>query len=167
MNQRVEWAVIPDFPEYSVSNLGQIRRDSSGRVLVYKVNQWGVVYVGLMRENRQYQRGVALLVANQFIEQPSVFMDTPINLNGDRYDNRVENIVWRSRRFARSYNRQFKDPYPYPITVPIMNIVTGEEFRGSWHCAISRGLLERDVVLAILNRTYTWPTYEQFGIIED
>lgn len=160
------WRPVNGFPKYSVSRLGEVRRDSSGRMMIYKVNQHNVVYVGLSRNKRQYHRGVALLVANAFISSSYPSMDTPINLNGDRYDNRVENLVWRPRWFAIQYNRQFRDSYDNPIYIPITDIETGEEYFNSFDCAIKNGLLERDVVLSIINRTYAWPTYQQFGIIE-
>lgn len=162
-----EWQPIRDFPGYSVSTLGRVRNDSTGRILVLKVNQYGVVYVGLMRAYTQCQRAVALLVANAFIPRPSAPFDTPINLNGDRWDNRVENLAWRPRVFAVRYNRQFKEPYDYPITSPVRDLETGVEYRNSFECAIENGLLERDVVLSIMNRTYSWPTYQLFGAAEE
>ena len=161
------WAPIREFPGYSVSTLGRVRRDSTGRILVLKVNQYGVVYVGLMGAYEQRQRGVALLVASTFIPRPRGPFDTPINLNGDRWDNRVENLTWRPRVFAVRYNQQFKDPYDFPITSPVRDLETGEEYSNSFDCAVQNGLLERDVVLSILNRTYTWPTYQLFGSAEE
>lgn len=159
-----EWELIPDFPDYSVNRLGQVCRNTSGRILANKVNQYGVVYVGLMRNNKQHQRSVALLVATTFIPRPFGPMDTPINKNGDRWDNRVENLVWRPRWYAVLYNRQFRKPYDNPIALPIVDLETGEQYDNSWECAVQNGLLERDVVLSILNRTYTALTYQQFGV---
>lgn len=162
-----EWRPIADFPEYSVSNLGHIRRNATGYELAPKVNQYGVVYVGLMKNGEQLQRGVALLVASTFVPRLSPAFDTPINLNGDRFDNKVDNLTWRPLNFARMYNRQFKDRYVNPIGHRIVDLESGEEFENSYDCAVRCGLLERDIVLSILNRTYTWPTYQQFGILED
>lgn len=161
-----DWKTVQGFPEYSINRLGEVKRKSNNRLLTYKVNQYNVIYVGLMRDNRQRQRSVALLVASTFLPHSNEAMDTPIHLNGDRFDNRVENLVWRPRWFAVQYNRQFKHGYDNPIVVPIEDLETREQFATSFDCAIKYGLLERDVVLSILNRTYTWPTYQQFGIIE-
>ncbi len=162
-----EWMPVSEFPGYSVSYEGEVRRDSSGRILSYKINQYGVIYIGLMRENKQYQRSVALLVASAFIPRPYGPMDTPIHLDGNRYNNHVDNLEWRPRWFAVKYNRQFKEPYDNPILVPIVDIENDCEYKDSFDCAKTHGLLERDVVLSILNRTYAWPTYQQFGILED
>lgn len=160
-----EWKSIAGFPDYSVNPLGDVRRDATDRILVYKVNQYGVVYVGLMRDGGQRQRSVALLVATAFLPRPYGPFDTPIHLDGNRYDNNLKNLVWRPRWFAVKYNRQFKDPYDNPITMPIHDLESGQEFRDSFDCAITFGLLERDIVLSILNRTYVWPTYQQFGMV--
>ncbi len=162
-----EWKPVLDFPGYSISRSGELRKDSSGRILAYKVNQYGVIYVGLMREHRQHQRSLALLVASAFIPRPFGPMDTPIHLDGDRYNNSVDNLVWRPRWFAVFYNRQFKIPYDNPFLVPIVDLATDREYKDSFDCAKIHGLLERDVVLSILNRTYVWPTYQQFGVLED
>jgi hypothetical protein len=43
---------------------------------------------------------------------------------------------------------------------------TREVSENSLQCAQRYGLLEQDLVLSILNRTYVWPTYQEFGILE-
>lgn len=160
------WKVIEDFPKYSVSTLGNVRRDVSGRNLRFTPNLYGVVCVGLMKGPVQRNRSVPRIVAQAFIPQPNPAFDTPINLDGDRFNNRIENLMWRPRWFAILYNRQFHDPYDFPINKPIRDLKTGDIFANSFACAQAFGLLERDVVLSILNRTYTWPTYQLFDIAE-
>lgn len=161
-----DWAPIKEFPGYSVSTRGRIRNDKTDRILTLRVNQDGVVYVGLMQDGRQRQRSVALLVATEWIPRPFGPMDTPINLNGDRYDNTVDNLQWRPRWFAVKYNQQFKHPYENPLMVPIRDVETGREYENSWVCALEHGLLEKDLVLSILNRTVVWPTLQKFEVIE-
>ena len=164
---REAWKMIKDFPGYSVSDHGRIRSDRSGRILALSVNQFNVVCVGMMRDGTQYHRSVPLLVANAFIPRPFTPFDTPINMDGDRYNNHVENLTWRPRWFAIRYNQQFENRYLYPIHSPIVDIKTGEVSDNSLECAKRYGLLEKDVVLSIMNRTYAWPTYQEFGILEE
>ncbi len=99
------WRPIEAFPGYSVSDHGRIRADKSGRILQLNLNQYGLVQVGLMREGVQYHRSVPLLVARAFLEPPFEPFDTPINLDGDRHNNHVDNLVWRPRWFAIRYNQ--------------------------------------------------------------
>ena len=121
-----QWRSIENFPGYSVSNYGQIRTDRSGRILSLNENQFGVLQVGMMRDGIQRHRSVPLLVAKAFIPQPHVPFDTPINLDGNRHNNQVDNLVWRPRWFAVLYNQQFRHPYENPINVPIEDLKTGE-----------------------------------------
>lgn len=161
-----EWVPIPEFPGYSIDTLGRVRKDSDGHLMAMKENQYGVVYVGLTRNYTQYQRSVARLVAKAFVKKPPGPFDTPINLNGDRYDNHVENLAWRPRWFAIKYNQQFRNRFHSPIERPIRDLKTGEVYADSFECAVRNGLLESDVVLSILNRTFTAFTYQQFGVVE-
>lgn len=160
------WKKIRGFPGYSVSNTGLIRSDKSGRILSLSENQFGVLYVGMMKDGTQRHRSVALLVAKAYLPRPRDAFDTPINLDGDRFNNSVENLAWRPRWFAIKYNQQFRQPYVYGIREPIEDIKTKEVSANSFECAQRYGLLEEDVVLSILNRTVTWPTYQEFRIVE-
>lgn len=160
------WHPIDKFPEYSVSDQGRIRSEKTGRILSLNENQYGVVQVGLMRDGVQYHRSVPLLVAKAFLPPVHEAFDTPINLDGDRHNNRLENLLWRPRWFAIRYNQQFRRPYETPIRRRILDITTGEVSENSLECAKRYGLLEQDLVLSILNRTYVWPTYQQFQIFD-
>ena len=161
------WKTIEHFPEYSVSDHGRIRTDKTGRILALNENQFGLLQVGLMRDGEQKHRSVPLLVAKAFIPQSLGPFDTPINLDGDRHNNHVSNLAWRPRWFAIKYNQQFRYPYENPILAPVIELKTGEVSEDSTECAKRYGLLEQDLVLAILNRTYVWPTYQEFGIFEE
>jgi len=170
------WQPIEFFPGYEVSSWGRIRSDKwweDGKILSQSPNQFGVMQVGLMRDNVQHHRSVPLLVAKAFLPPvPGVnrrgkrAYDTPINLDGDRTNNHIDNLVWRPRWFAVKYNRQFRHPFQRPILQPIVELETGEVSKNSFECAKEYGLLEEDLVLSILNRTYVWPTYQFFGIYE-
>lgn len=163
----IQWSTIKDFPRYAVSEEGEVRNLRTERRLKIKVNQYGVVGVGLMRDGVQFHRSVPLLVAQAFLTHPRPAFDTPINLDGDRYNNVVSNLMWRPRWFAIAYNRQFKEALPDAINVPIVDIKDPTiKFPNSFTCSTHLGLLEKDLVLSILNRTYVWPTYQEFGVVE-
>lgn len=152
---------------YSVSSHGRIRNDKSGRILVMTVNQHGVVQVGLVHHRGpQVKRSVALLVAKALLLEPeqSAF-DTPIHLDGDRLNNHVHNLMWRPRWFAVRYHQQFRSD-ERGFAVPVIEINSGETFRDSWAAATKYGLIDREIALASLNRTYVWPTYQMFEVLE-
>jgi NUMOD4 motif len=162
-----EWKSIKNFENYSVSTYGRVRNDNTDRIMALTVNQYGVVCIGMMLDGKQCHRSVPLLVAKAFITQPFEAFDTPINLDGDRHNNHIDNLVWRPRWFAIRYNRQFHEPYRFHIPNRIENISTGEISENSLACAKRYGLLEEDLVLSIFNRTYVWPTYEEFRAIAE
>lgn len=161
-----KWQVIEAFPRYSVSNYGYTRRDATGRIMAYSRNQSGLVCVGLMKGSIQHHVSVPLMVARAFIPRTLSAFDTPINKDGNRWNNSVENLVWRPRWFAVLYNKQFTEPYDYPIPFPIRECRTQEVFANSFVCSITFGLLERDLVLSILNNTYTAITYQKFEVVD-
>jgi len=159
------WKTIHLFEDYSVSDHGNVRSDKSGRNLALNENQFGLLQVGLMRNGVQYHRSVTLLVARAFLEPVGGPFDTPINLDGNRHNNHVENLSWRPRWFAIKFNRQFRYSDEYFIDSPIVDQKTGEISDNSLECAKKYGLLQYDIYLAIMNRTYVWPTYQEFGIV--
>jgi hypothetical protein len=160
------WKPIEEFPKYSVSDQGRIRFERTGRILQCNLNQYGLLQVGMMHEGTQRHRSVPLLVAKAFLPSVPGPFDTPINLDGDRHNNRVQNLAWRPRWFAVKYNQQFRHPFEEPIDDPIMDDRTHEISPNSIECAKRYGLLEQDLVLSILARTYVWPTYQRFIVIE-
>jgi hypothetical protein len=161
-----EWRMIEQFPDYSVSNYGRIRSDKFDKIMSLSENQFGVVQVGLMRDGEQKHRSVPLLVAKAFLGPPEPPFDTPINLDGDRHNNAVENLAWRPRWFAIRYNQQFRYPRQNTIEEPIVDLKTGDISENSFECAKRYGLLEEDLIYSIFNRTYVWPTFQEFGIYE-
>lgn len=161
-----EWKLIPEFPGYLVSRDGRVRNQDSGRILVLTSNQNNVTQVGLMKNSVQHKRGVALLVADAFLPRPDhEAFNTPINLDGDRGNNHVDNLMWRPRWFAIQYHRQFHNG-KRGFNKPVIDVETGERFNTSWEAATKFGLLDREIMIATLNRTYVWPTYQKFRVIE-
>lgn len=161
-----EWKSIPDFPGYSVSRHGQVRNENTDRVLALTINRNNILTVGLMKDSKQHKRGVALLVAEAFLSPPqNKAFNTPINLDGDRLNCSADNLLWRPRWFAIEYHRQFHNGLR-GFTRPVIEINTKEEFPTSWEAATKYGLIDREILLATLNRTYVWPTYQEFRVIE-
>lgn len=163
-----EWIPIDGFPKYSVNSLGQVRHNRTERLVQPILNQFGVAYVGLVRDYSQKKRSLALLVARTFIPLPPDLenFDTPINLDGDRFNCSIDNLMWRPRWFAIQFHQQFKLwPVSY-VEAPIKQLSDGKVFRDSREVAKAYGLLEIDLFVSIQNRTYVWPTYQQFDLAE-
>lgn len=161
-----KWKEIHDFPGYSISSEGRVRNDSSGRIMSLTLNQQGIVQVGFTVRGRHFKRGVALLVARAFLSHKMGAFDTVINLDGDRLNNSMENLAWRPRWFAIHYHRQFRHRYAHAINRPVIDSKTLKVSPTSFDACIEYGLLERDLVESIHNRTYVWPTMQIFKVVE-
>lgn len=161
-----EWREIIEFPGYLVSDTGNVQNNETGRMMAKLVNQRGIVNVGLMRRGIQYKRSVSVLVADAFVKTArSLEFDTPINLNGNRTDNRAENLIWRPRWFAIRFFQQFGHTALWHINNPIQDVKSEEVFENSWDAVTKYGLLHREIAISISSKTYVWPTYQRFRIL--
>lgn len=163
-----QWAPIKGFPDYLVSNFGEIvnqERDYSVRQFLTRT---GYCYASIMdASGTQRSCSVSLAVARAFLDKPPVdTFDTPINLNGYRGDNIVSNLMWRPRWFAREYHRQFRSG-SLGFLRPVYEVSTGEVFETSLDAAVKYGLLNKDIVLAYTQGKTVWPTTLRFRPISD
>lgn len=163
-----QWKKLKSFPGYSVSDWGNVRNDRSGRMMSISLNQQGIPIVGLQRDREQHKRSVTVLVAHTWLSDPiNHSFDTPINLDGDKTNNHVENLMWRPRWFAVNYQRQFREEKRQGFTVPIRDIRTHKVYKDAMTAAKTFGLLADEITKAIINRTYVFPTYQEFELVEE
>lgn len=161
-----EWRQIIEFPDYSVSDTGLIRKDEIGLIMRQTPNTRGIAIVGLRNRGVQYKRSVSVLVADAFITAArSLEFNTPIHLDGDKFNCDVNNLAWRPRWFALEYARQFVIR-PKGYSCKVQEMKTEEVYENSWEAAITFGLLEREVVFSIMRQTYVVPTYQRFRLYE-
>lgn len=163
----MSWIPVPKFPGYSVNNLGQVRNDHTERILRPQFTGAGVPYIGMMRNGEHLNRGLALLVMQSWRPMTNEYFDTPINMDWDRANCELDNLMWRPRWFAIRYHQQAKEPYQNRINAPVRPVDDEEVWNSSLEASQAYGLLERDVVMSILNRTYAWPTYQMFETVEN
>jgi hypothetical protein len=160
------WAEISDFPGYSVSTHGRVRRDKTKRIATPTIKPGGLPIIGLTFNGQQCKRSLPLLVATTFVQRPSDELqreafDTPIHLNGIRTDNRYSNLAWRPLWFARKYVAQFNDGHP-TILEPVEDVERRIVYATSMDAAIANGLLDFEIVNAMEMNTYVWPTGQIF-----
>ena len=121
MLSAVEWRDIPDFPDYEVSNFGEVKvldkwinaklgskKLVRGRILKFKKSKDGSLRVGLVSNKKQYFFFVHKIVALAFINNPEN-KDCVIHIDRNNQNNSVENLTWATweevREFAKLSNR--------------------------------------------------------------
>lgn len=155
------WKSILGFNGYSVSDHGLVRNDDTGRILTVLHNQYGNRYVGLSKDGVQYRRSLPLLVANAFVLQPQPSFRAIIHRDTDKSNNRADNLLWRPQWFAVKYwNQSHKGKIG--SDTPVLEIKHKELYPNTWEASLAFGLLEADLILSIINRTFTWPTFQEF-----
>lgn len=99
----VMWKIIPEFPEYEVSDQGDVRRriaaqgTSSGKLLKPYDNGNGYLKVQLVNRDVKKRATVHRLVLQTFCGPAPRGKTDCAHLNGIRSDNRLSNLKWKSR----------------------------------------------------------------------
>lgn len=143
---RQRWEELDEFPDYAVSDIGEIFNIKTGMPRKLSINQYGIVKISLYKNGRELvTRSVALLVANAFVEGKTDIFDTPIHIDGDRLNCRADNMMWRPRWFAVQYHRQFDSEDFYKMNVRIVDEDTGQVYESVREACMDLGLYYNDV----------------------
>jgi hypothetical protein len=153
---------IRDFPDYLISNHGEVLNKNSGHTLRQSETKQGVVKVGIVRGGVQYTRSVKVLVADAFVPRPDDVSDTPILLDGNPWNNRADNIVWRPHWFAWRYRHQFSDVTDLDHIGPLREIHSRDRYVDVYEAAIINGLLFTDIRRSIVTKEPIYPTFQVF-----
>ena len=86
-----EYKIIKDFPNYSVSNFGNVINNKTGRVLKLAIGNHGYYYVNLYQDGKQFNKRIHKLVAEYFIANP-YNKNCVDHINNDKLDNNVRNL---------------------------------------------------------------------------
>jgi hypothetical protein len=162
------WKEIPDFPRYAVSNLGNVMNIKKEKLVKPQATPQGQIYVPLYGSSRGFTRSVKVLVANAFLDYEDYdveVFDTPINKDGDKRNNNVDNLAWRPLWFAVKYSRQFSVGHNINTDVgPVYDLGTNLEYDNVYIVGVTFGLLFRDVYRSTYAETPVFPTNQIFRI---
>ena len=161
-----DWAQIPEFPNYSVSSWGRIRREDHDRIIALSRNQQGNIMAAFLKDGKQYRRSVATIVADNFLgDEKREPFTTPTHQDGDKTNNYVGNLFWRPRWFTVRYQQQFENGFPPRIPRRILNHNTGVISENSAEASIQNVVLERDIFrCALIDSIPIFPDWHMFSI---
>lgn len=163
---RERWHELDEFPDYAVSDCGEIVNIKTGMPRRTSINQQGIVKISMYRGRELITRSVAVMVAEAFCDGQTEFFNTPIHLDGDRENCRAENLMWRPRWFAVQYHRQFGIDVFHNMDVHIEELTTGKDFYSVKDACVSLGLYYNDVYRSYLNEIPVPLTQHEFRMVE-
>lgn len=145
------WKFIQDFWTYEISNFGRCRNSHTGRVLTLGVVTGDTSAYTFRRDGASHTRSACLLVAEAFLprenwwEADSEVFNSVIQLDYNRRNCRVDNLMWRPRWFVWKYKNQEDTINREHYRLPVENKTTGESYNSILEACMTEGLLFRDV----------------------
>jgi hypothetical protein len=91
MQQEI-YKIITDYPNYSVSNLGNVKNNKTGRILKTRVHK-GYLVINLYNNNVMKHKPIHRLVGNAFIQNPQNKLCID-HVDTDTTNNNVNNLRW-------------------------------------------------------------------------
>lgn len=165
---RVQWEELKEFPDYAVSELGDITNIKTGQPRKLSVNQQGIPKISLYSEDgKLITRSVARLIAEAFVQRPDAeAFDTPIHLDGDQRNCRADNLVWRPRWFAIKYHKQFRMPEFHAARGTFIELDSEEVYDSIKDICVRNGVYWQDVIKCVTEETFVFPTWQKFRLYE-
>lgn len=162
------WKNILEFPDYNISSLGRVYNVKRNMIMSTSLNNYGHVKITLAaRDRTRHTRSVAQLVAEAFVEAPTLLCDQIIVLDGDFTNVSAENLAWRPRWFAWKYTHQLKTTQPpHYRNLQVMNIVNDNEYRSIIVAGMYEGLLFSDIWRSTYTGEPVYPTNSVFEVLD-
>jgi hypothetical protein len=108
LNKETTFKIIPNFPDYSISNIGRIIRNIDNEDMTHKFKQLNddqFYIICLKNASGKYSNKlIDRFVADAFIDLPeSNTKDQYVvrHLNGYNFDNKVENLYWVAKSVCK------------------------------------------------------------------
>ena len=99
-----EFKIIKDFPNYEVSNFGNVKNIKTDRILKPGIDTRGYYYVILYQDGKQFNKRIHKLVGETFIPNP-LNKQCIDHKNNNKLDNNNTNLRWATHR-ENSMNRK-------------------------------------------------------------
>lgn len=137
------WKDINDYEGiYQVSNLGRVKRVTTGRILKGCKNNKEYLVVTLYKNSTQSTKKIHRLVSQAFI--PNTENKPQVNhIDENKTNNMVSNLEWSTAKENSNHGTR-TDRLAKTLSIPIIatNLKTGEytEFYGSSECARQLGI---------------------------
>ena len=96
---REEWKIIKDFPNYKVSNKGEIFSNITKRILKKTISKRGYHIIRLSRNKKSYTKYIYKLVAQEFLKHtPSGYEEVVDHIDRNRLNDNLDNLQLLTQR---------------------------------------------------------------------
>lgn len=110
-----EWFELKKYPGFSINKRGDLRNDSTGKLMKRnRVNDEINYNYSFSCNGKVYRKQVKLLVAEQFIENPDN-KKYVVNIDGNPENCCVENLRWSNRKYAIDEDALDENTKWYPM----------------------------------------------------
>lgn len=93
-----KWEVVEGFPNYSVSNLGRVRNDTTNRIVNGSSDGGGYIRVKIKNEKGESVNvGIHRMVAKAFVPNPQNKSEVD-HIDADKSNNVASNLKWCTRK---------------------------------------------------------------------
>lgn len=118
---------IEEFPNYMVSNFGNVKGNYSGIILKPYYNKKGYSLVTLCKpKQEQANRFVHRLVAKTFIENPNNY-DQVNHIDGNKSNNHISNLEWCNYTQNKAHAVKVLNSFKFLKNKPIARKLTVEQ----------------------------------------
>ncbi|CAL6092557.1 Conserved_hypothetical protein [Hexamita inflata] len=112
-----EYRDISGYPNYEVSNLGQVKNKTTGRILKQRDRGKGYLAVNLYFNKIMKTHHIHRLVSQAFIENPNNYTDID-HCDGVRSNNNIWNLRWASRSDNQKNKNGHGDKFVFVNELP-------------------------------------------------
>lgn len=148
------WKTIEDYPNYMISNMGNVKaikwhRGNKEKEIKPYTTYKGYLRLGLCKNGKRKQFQIHRLVAQAFIPNPEnkPYID---HINTDRTDNRVENLRWVTNKENCNNpisKKHYSNGNKNKTNIPILQFDKNMNFIKKW-----KSLADAETSLGIKNR---------------
>jgi hypothetical protein len=147
------WRRIEEFPDYLISNYGQVVHvDRPNTPRSVAINHQGFPSLVLFKKEHpgsRYLRQVNKLVATTFVPQTVAKLNSVWHKDGDFLNCHADNLKWDLRARVMEWNEMNRDGVPKFRTGRVMDNKTGRIYENAFELALHIGATESEVVRRI------------------
>lgn len=156
------------FENYSVSNHGQIRNETKGKLIHAQKNGRGILYVPIYQSGYRHNRSVARMVVTEFVENsPHEAFNAVLHKDADKTNVSAGNLLWRPRWYTYKYYLSFnnlveaqwerdKPVYEGYHNIYFKNAVLAAMYFGCRPIEVDMNVISKEPILFDRNLCFAW-----------